>query len=427
MILAGASSRVMTPRGNEQVFQGGYAARTHCADGVHDDLFAKAICFENESLRVVLVALDVVGITREQFERIRAGIVDRCGTENVIVCATHAHSGPETHSKMRHINGPWCDRMVEEAILAAEEALQNRAPATLYGGFTHVPSVTKNRRGEDAVDDELFAMRVVGPDGKTRGSLVNYACHCTVLDASNYLISADYPGYLYQGLSSRYNDAVVMFTNAACGNLNIGYSADSSALGADMGDVRSYANASAQAADIQAGVEKIFASEAELDDRLSFHPFQYEMPLKADLPTPAAVLARMDALQAQLEAATDDAERTRLELQYVYETCMYDNVTEFETEGKQSIIADGAILRLGNVAFLTVPVELFCEIGLRLKAAYLPELRLVVLGYSNGDYGYLPTREAMEKGGYECETSVHSADGAGRLIDRATEMKVLLQ
>ena len=104
-------------------FQGGYAARTHCADGVHDDLFAKAICFENESLRVVLVALDVVGITREQFERIRAGIVDRCGTENVIVCATHDHSGPETQSKMRHINGPWCDRMVEEAILAAEEAL----------------------------------------------------------------------------------------------------------------------------------------------------------------------------------------------------------------------------------------------------------------------------------------------------------------
>ena len=194
-----------------------------------------------------------------------------------------------------------------------------------------------------------------------------------------------------------------------------------------MGDVRSYANASAKAADIQAGVEKIFASEAELDDRLSFHVFQYEMPLKADLPTPAAVLARMDALQAQLEAATDDAERTRLELQYVYETCMYDNVTEFETEGKQSITADGAVLRLGNVAFLTVPVELFCEIGLRLKAAYLPELRLVVLGYSNGDYGYLPTREAMEKGGYECETSVHSADGAGRLIDRATEMKALLQ
>ena len=328
---------------------------------------------------------------------------------------------------MRHINGPWCDRMVEEAVLAAEEALQNRAPATLYGGFTHVPSVTKNRRGEDAVDDELFAMRVVGPDGKTRGILVNYACHCTVLDASNYLISADYPGYLYQGLSSRYDDAVVMFTNAACGNLNIGYSADSSALGADMGDVRSYANASAKAADIQAGVEKIFASEAELDDRLSFHPFQYEMPLKADLPTPAAVLARMDALQAQLEVATDDAERTRLELQYVYETCMYDNVTEFETEGKQSITADGAVLRLGNVAFLTVPVELFCEIGLRLKAAYLPELRLVVLGYSNGDYGYLPTREAMEKGGYECETSVHSADGAGRLVDRATEMKALLQ
>ena len=37
------------------------------------------------------------------------------------------------------------------------------------------------------------------------------------------------------------------------------------------------------------------------------------------------------------------------------------------------------------------------------------------------------SREAMEKGGYECETSVHSADGAGRLIDRATEMKALLQ
>lgn len=421
----GLSACVITPEPGENLLLGGYAARNHAAEGVHDDLFAKAICFAEGELRAILISIDVVAVMPEQFEKIRAEITARCGIVNVIVCATHDHSAPDTMGEPGKHNAAWCARMMESAVRAAEEAIADLAPAKLYGGFDHVPEVAKNRRGEETVDDELFALRIEGEDGRTRGILINYACHCTVLDANNYHITADYPGYLYQQLSAANDGAIVLFTNASCGNINIGYSADASALGADMGDVRTYENAAVKAKALADKAQAIFARREALSAALDFHRFQYEMPLKPDLPDAATLRKRIEARAEQIAAAAEE-ERERLQIDQVYDECLLEDIIMFSTSGKTHLTADGAMLRLGDVVLLTVPVELFCEIGLRMKEDYRPEYRLVILGYGNGLYGYLPTRAAHERGGYECETSVHDKDGECSLFDTVHRQKCLL-
>ncbi len=425
MLHAGFATRAITPQPPESVFLGGYAARTHNAEGVHDDLFVHAMCLSDGITRAVLVTVDCVGVMAEQFMLIRARITSRLGIENVIVAATHDHSAPDTRMRMRRINGAWCDRMVEEAISTAADAVNALSPVTAYAGFLRAPEVARNRRGEPAVDDELFAMRFVDESGLTCGVFVNYACHCTVLDANNYLITADYPAFLYQELAAAFDGADVLFTNAACGNINIGYSADASALGADMGDVRSFANAERMAETLVRGVKEIFAHAEALPPTLIFRAFPLELPLKPDLPTRRCFETRIAQIEKE-EAGASAEEKQTLSIKRIYDECILNNLVEYHIEGKNCITAETALLRIGDVLFLTVPLELFCEIGMRIKQACLPDCRVVILGYSNGYYGYLPTQKAHEAGGYECETSVHRKDSEMNLVEQILSAKEAL-
>jgi len=77
---------------------------------------------------------------------------------------------------------------------------------------------------------------------KVKAIFLNFSCHGTVLDVNNLLISADYPAYIYKFLSEVYPGAIILFTNGAAGDINIGYSADDSALGEKM-NIRTFKNA----------------------------------------------------------------------------------------------------------------------------------------------------------------------------------------
>ena len=65
-------------------------------------------------------------------------------------------------------------------------------------------------------------------------------------------------------------------------------------------------------------------------------------------------------------------------------------------------------LRINDTILWGSPVELFCEIALRVRADS-PFRHNFFFGYSNGWLGYLPTAEAFRDGGYEPRTSPFTA------------------
>src|SRR5207249_738247 len=66
------------------------------ADGVHDDLFAKALVLESEGVRAALVACDVESLPRAIVEQARKKIEADTGIGGaaVMISATHSHTGP---------------------------------------------------------------------------------------------------------------------------------------------------------------------------------------------------------------------------------------------------------------------------------------------------------------------------------------------
>ena len=70
--------------------------------------------------------------------------------------------------------------------------------------------------------------------------------------------------------------------------------------------------------------------------------------------------------------------------------------------GKQNEndVVEVITVRIGNVAFVGLPGELFCEFGMDIKK-HSPAKHTMVIELANDVIGYIPTENAFEQGGYE--------------------------
>src|SRR3954469_25059260 len=89
----GAAAVVITPEAGTPM-AGYYSARA--AEGVHDDLYAKAIVLEQDGSKAALVACDLISMPRGVVERAREQIEGDMGIPGarVMISATHSHAGP---------------------------------------------------------------------------------------------------------------------------------------------------------------------------------------------------------------------------------------------------------------------------------------------------------------------------------------------
>ena len=80
-----------------------------------------------------------------------------------------------------------------------------------------------------------------------------------------------------------------------------------------------------------------------------------------------------------------------------------------------------SVLRIGDAALCTNPAELFVEFGLAIRARSRASVTLVA-ELTDGYVGYIPTRRAFARGGYETWPAPSSQLGieAGEEIVTAT-------
>ncbi len=235
--LAGAASVSITP--DDPVWMAGYSSRNQPSLGVSQDLHAKALVVQDEAgARVVIVTIDLVGITKPMRSEVERQIKQRFDLEpsSLLMNASHTHSAPEVRidrMQLEERESVWierAERYVQETsdkvVSAIGEALNRLKPARL--SYTHARcGFAMNRRRvtdkgvrggpnpEGPVDHIVPVLRVDSIDGKNlRAVVFGYACHCTVL--GTYDLNGDYAGWTQVFLQEAHPDTVALFV-AGCG------------------------------------------------------------------------------------------------------------------------------------------------------------------------------------------------------------------
>ena len=398
----------------------GFLLRDNPAAGVHDPIYARALALDDGRRRALLIVCDVLGMEPAFVAKQRLAIERATGVPatNIVVACTHTHSAPAAMPLVHcgEIDPDWLGALPGRLVEAAEQALRSLVPALASSDRAPTPPVCANRRDPaDVVDRDLDILRLDGPDGPIAALLV-YGCHPVAAGHANRQVSADYFGVLAAAIE-RATGAVALATSGACGDVDPAIDGDPFVeRPTDLALVRHVGEGLAGAA---------LAAWPNLapvaDPRIGVSAVRLALPLGA-IPSPEALSELAAGWRAGQIAPTDPAWAGR---EAAAMLAWAEQIAARRREGALSAVVDAEVqaLALGDVALVGVPGELFAALGLAVKRA-APARHTIVLGYASGNIGYIPTRAAYERGGYEVASAFRFYGYPAALDPAAGEMVV---
>ncbi|HEV8367308.1 MAG TPA: neutral/alkaline non-lysosomal ceramidase N-terminal domain-containing protein [Pyrinomonadaceae bacterium] len=410
----------------------GFAAREGVSQGIHDDLFARALVLANEEAVIALVSVDLLALSGDFIKRVREGIHRTTGIspEAVMIASTHTHAGPVTITTFfnpdESVDSSYMDSLASSIVESVTNAWENRFTARVGVGVGHVAGVGVNRRSPDQrpVDEEVGIIKIDDATGRTRAVIINYSCHPTVLGPNNLLVTGDFPNFSIERIEKSIGpDGFAMFVNGTQGNISMGHSSELSAIGV-ITPGRTFERASELGHLLaDATLNRLPSITTDDSRQLASLSIPVDLPLKRFPSIEEASKSLKEADDRLANISTKDASPEQL--MTAKTNRLYASITNFYTQEAQAL-RDGHLpielqgVRIGDAAFVAVPAEVFVEIGLRVKRE--SPHQIFIVGIANGYIGYLPTKEAHEAGGYEVVSSKCRPEAADVLVEKVFEV-----
>jgi len=430
----GVHSEIITPPLGSQM--AGFAARSGVAQGVHDDLHARALVVDDGTTIVALISVDIIGIDRSLADRVREEICVQTGipAAHVVISATHTHCGPATFrhffNQMQDLDTSYIDVLGRRIVSSVEHATAKRKRARLRAGLAPVGHIAVNRRTDDGkpIDPYAGVVIVEEENGGPSVVVVCYACHPTVLGPNTLSITADFPFFTAEYLKEELGEQTeVLFFNGAEGDLSIGHKSNLSAIGI-IDSFRTFDKARELGRQLGRfvlnGLTKLSVQESSVTVRTK----RIRLPLKHYEPL-ERMTKRRDESMEQLRRLESQGKSANEEMLQARQAVLFDSIEEYyarlydEAPGNdpKTLEVEMTAIRIGQTAFITFPGEAFVDIALDIrKRSGFPAT--LFLGLSNDYIGYIPKAGANASEGYEVVAARVDAPASGLLTDTAIEL-----
>jgi len=408
---------------------------SRAAEGVHDDLQAKALVLEKDGAKAALVACDLASLSRPIVEEARKLIEQATGIPGarVMLSATHCHTGPvllgrssrdDQQSATREIARQYVAGLPAKIAESVKLAGANLKPTSVSTAVGREESLSFNRRffmkdgtvgwnpgklnpnilrPAGPIDPDVAVAYFETPDARPLATYVNFAMHLDTVGGLRF--SADYPFTLAALLAKvKGPDMLTLFTIGAAGNVN-------------HIDVKT--RAPQKGHEEAARIGTVLAGEVlKTCTRLK--------PVDA-----TALRVRTEIVRLPLpEIKPGELEKAR-EVAPKYgkpnAAPFLDFVQAFKAldvtarEGKP-LQAEVQVIALGDqLAWVALPGEIFVELGMAIKQAS-PFPCTIVAELANGSVGYVPNRKAYPEGAYEVVSARCAAGSGEMLVDAALRM-----
>jgi hypothetical protein len=417
-----------------------WGSATHdIAEGVHRPMLATCMVLQSESTdtELVLITLDAIVLHQQEADRIRAAITERFGVkpQQLMVHPSHTHSSPglaRRHADRPggHLIAPYLDSLSDTCCKLVAAARSNVFPAVLgwaYGrcqlaynrDSVDIPSgrgVCGINRDRPA-DDTVLVGRISDAEGRTRGVLVNYACHPVSLGGANKLLSPDYIGPMRETVE-RETGGTCLFLHGASGDLTPRRSYEASVEAAEQNGrelgfaalttlsgmvppARTLDYRRIEESGTPLGVWD-FAQKPQVSSVLEARCVQIELPLKQYPPR--------DTILAQMKNCTERYQLERLERMLAISDRL-----GVQTSGAFPV----TVWRVGDAYLVATTGEPYSRYQLALRKQFSPAA-VAVLNLTNGATNYLPESSAYQMDNYPARVTEFAAGCLESVIEQTS-------
>ncbi len=428
---AGAAQIEITPEDSQFLF--GYPNVARYSTGVYDPIYSSALYLSDGKVQVIFIANDIIFVSKQLANWARKRIAQATGipANNIMITATHTHSGPHTVNHLSNASDPMVpkvdtryvqffeDRIVEAAIQASE----NAQDAKLGLAIADDTGVGTNRRNpQGPADHNVPVLMVKSADDKNIACMLICTMHPTVLHEDSTLVSGDFPGlsriYLQENVLGK--NCVVLHHTGPAGNQSPRHvtKANTFEEAKRLGEILAKAvervlpsieYTDKTTLDVKQEFlgdlpRKSFPSVAQAQDQLEKIMQKFEHLQKTKAPPQETRTAECDAFGAE-EALTLAKAAEDGSLEKTYASC-------FPVEIQ--------IIKIGPWSFVGWQGEVFVEYPLAVKKT---NPQAFVISLANGELqGYIVTKEAAQQDGYEASNGLFSYQAGQILVDKTLEL-----
>ncbi|QDU96169.1 hypothetical protein [Lignipirellula cremea] len=363
---AGSAKVDITPDETEGVMVSGHPRKVF---GVRDPLRAGVLLLDDGENKIAIVTLDTLGAWPEMVALVRARLEQERGipSANILVAASHNHSGPAFKA-----DSPWGRQLIDKIASAAADAAASMRPVSIGYGEDEI-SFGVNRR--KVIDGRaVVRLNPEGPndprvkvlrfdDGKSLtplAVLMHAVCHpCfftwgdkgTAPYPNGYpKMSADFPGEAQSFVEMCYGGKTAAMFLQGC-----------------AGDIRP-----------------------------NLPGFPYRCADEADIQW-----AGRDLGSAVVRSLAQSVTREQLSQRPNYYAIRTASAVVDLPGKEERLSAELMAIKIGPYLLLTMPGEPMVEYGFKLEKAIADRAIPIVIGYANGNLGYIATADAHQVGGYE--------------------------
>ena len=408
---------------------------------IREELKVHAAFLTDGENQLALVSIDTCSVTDELYQQVKSELPGMA----VVLSATHTHNGgpvrtctvPEYYSDFARKllteesiwgNPDYVKQVVRQVITAVKMAERSAEEVELSFGRGSVEGVTFNRgfkmkNGHRATHPGKGNPQIVEPfepidtevgavgfwrksDESFLGCLVNFNCHGTC--AAGGGVNPDWPGQMVRTIRAVMGEKVgVTYLYGCAGDIT---QIDNQSLSPiETGPLCS------EKVGVSVGAEVLkILMRAKHGEISGIKTFEEKMKVFYRKPSPETLKEAMEIVKLNKK---DTA---------------YRFAKEKVILGEKTAHADGLeitlrAIQLGPLAIVTMPGEVFCGIGLAIKASSRFPFTWVS-SLANGSCGYVPTAAALDPekgGGYETRLTSGTCttpDTADRLVEKSLEM-----
>jgi len=233
-------------------------------------------------------------------------------------------------------------------------------------------------------------------------TLVNYACHGTVLGPDNLLVSADWIGVMRKKTEEELG-GLTLFIQGAAANINPDmFWEDARAF--EMVAEQGLGVANAVIAATGSGAEKMRGVPIQIERTQAWLPTETRVTTSHPPRNYGKKLLSLAKMPGFMAVFADFLLKQRYPWKSVIEA----------RNGFWSVPMRINAVRIGELAFVTFAAETFTEIGMKVKSAS-PAKQTLFASVSDGCISYLHTEESHPEGGYEVDIAPLAYRYPGRL------------
>jgi neutral ceramidase len=429
---AGVSIVDISPK--EGISLAGYPHHPRYNKGIHDPLYAACLYLENNGSRLLMITMDMISFSKKYVRKVRNEISGKTGIQdkNIQICCSHSHSAPraslmftmDSQERGREPDADFVEMLISKITAAGIEAASNTFEARIgieKGFCGREQGVGGNRRDPMGLaDPEVWTIGVQDIQGKWRAVYVKYALHPTFLHSDNFLVSADYPGYIRKYLSEVFPEAVFLFAQGTSGNQSPRYFRSGKTFEEAERVGRAIGKEAVRVLD-----EMVLDSDPAL--------FVYSVEKGIDIrtfPNKKEIEKEVETKRREWQdlKKTDAPERDiwNAELRFLGAEDTLSLMLLHEQGGKKTLEEDLpveiTVVGIGDTRIVGLQGEIFVEFGMAIQYRS-PHPKCFVVQLMNGSLpGYAATTRAYAEGGYETGASMLTGKSGDQMVEAAVEL-----